>query len=52
MQFVNFNEHKDGTVINGDALAEAVLAEVPDQLVGYMMARGIKAGDKGGKVKT
>ena len=30
VQFVDFNEFKDGTVINGDYLAEAVLQEVPD----------------------
>ena len=50
VQFVEFNQFKEGDVINGDLLAEAVLAEVPDQLVGYMMARGIKAGEKGVKV--
>ena len=27
-----------------DKLAEAVLAEVPDQLVGYMTERGLKPG--------
>lgn len=52
VQFVGFNEFKDeDNTVNGDYLAEAVLNEVPDQLVGFMMSRGIKAGDKGGKVK-
>jgi hypothetical protein len=37
-------------VVQGDALAEAVLAEVPEQLVGYMIDNDIKAGDKGGQL--
>lgn len=51
VQFVAFNEFKDDdNNVNGDYLAEAVLNEVPDQLVGYMMDNEIKAGDKGGNV--
>ena len=48
-QFVRLNEFKE-ILENGevktsvDKLAEAVLGEVPDQLVGYMQERGLKPG--------
>ena len=38
VQFVQFNDFKGGDI---GLLAEEVLKEVPDQLVGYMMSRGI-----------
>ena len=48
-QFVRLNEFReimgDGKIkTHVDKLAEAVLAEVPDQLVGYMTERGLKPG--------
>ena len=39
VQFVEFNEYKNGDI---SLLAEEVLREVPDQIVGYMMMKGIK----------
>jgi Copine len=39
VQFVEFNEHKGQDL---GRLAEEVLKEVPDQLVGYMMSKGIE----------
>ena len=49
-QFVKLNEFKEidhnGRVVTAaDKLAEAVLAEVPDQLVGYMQEKDIKPSD-------
>ena len=41
VQFVEFNDFKQGRADIG-LLAEEVLKEVPDQLVGYMMSQGIK----------
>ena len=42
----------DGTIKTAvDKLAEAVLAEVPDQLVGYMTERGLKPGMKPSELK-
>lgn len=45
-QFVKLNEFKEGDYTHVDKLAEAVLGEVPDQLVGYMTERGLKPGMK------
>jgi hypothetical protein len=47
VQFVQLSEFKDRMMEGGDSskLAEAVLGEVPDQLVGYMIENGIKIGD-------
>ena len=39
VQFVEFNQFKNGDI---SLLAEEVLKEVPDQIVGYMMMKGIK----------
>ncbi len=39
VQFVEFNEFKNGDL---GLLAEEVLQEVPDQIVGYMLSKGIK----------
>lgn len=49
-QFVRLNDFKeegpDGRIVtNVEKLAEDVLAEVPDQLVGYMQAQDIKPDD-------
>ena len=49
-QFVRLNDFKevgpDGKIFTcADKLAEAVLAEVPDQLVGYMQSQDIKPDD-------
>ena len=44
-QFVRLNDFKDEDGTNADLLAEAVLEEVPDQLVGYMQEIGEKPGD-------
>ena len=51
VQFVRLNEFKevaeDGSIYTAaDKLAEAVLAEVPDQLVGYMQSKDIKPTDQ------
>ena len=45
VQFVEFRQFvgEDGE-IRGDSLAESVLNEVPEQLVGYMMENGITTG--------
>lgn len=39
MQFVEFRDYKGGDL---HTLSEEVLKEVPDQVVGYMMMKGIK----------
>ena len=46
-QFVHLNQFKgeDGE-IDYDRLAEEVLEEVPDQLVGYMIEKGLKINQK------
>ncbi|KAF9352145.1 Copine-8 [Mortierella sp. NVP85] len=41
VQFVPFRDFQPGA-FGGEALAEAVLAEVPDQFVSYMMQHGVK----------
>ena len=45
-QFVKFNDFKDEDGTNADLLAEAVLEEVPDQLVGFMTETGEKIGER------
>ena len=47
VQFIKLNDYKEKTstgewTTNFDKLAEGVLGEVPDQLVGYMQERGLK----------
>ena len=45
VQFVRFNDFKDEMISDASKLAEAVLAEVPDQLVGFMMENNHKIGE-------
>ena len=45
-QFVKFNDFRDEDGTNADLLAEAVLEEVPDQLVGFMTETGEKIGER------
>ena len=45
-QFVKFNDFRDEDGTNADLLAEAVLEEVPDQLVGFMTETNEKPGDR------
>jgi len=42
---VRINDFKEFMKDDPSKLAEAVLGEVPDQLVGYMAQRNIKVGD-------
>ena len=46
VQFVRLNEFRDGKDMNVDKLAEAVLGEVPEQLVDYMTYMKLQPGDK------
>ena len=43
---VKFNDFRDEDGTNADLLAEAVLEEVPDQLVGFMTETGEKIGER------
>ena len=45
-QFVKLNAFRDEDGTNADLLAEAVLEEVPDQLVGFMTETNEKPGDR------
>ena len=45
-QFVKFADFRDEDGTNADLLAEAVLEEVPDQLVGFMTETNEKPGDR------
>ena len=45
VQFISLNDFKNDIIDDPSKLAEAVLGEVPDQLVGYMTDNGIKIGE-------
>ena len=44
VQFVPFRNFSQNGVISGESLAKAVLAEVPEQLVSYMISHKLKPG--------